>query len=86
MSRVTWVCLECGQATSVEKYVTDGIRCIRCGGRLEIKGSRLTTKIDAEGLEQYKRLATVIGELALDERIHKIIRMEYMNKIMMDKG
>jgi len=82
--RITWVCIDCGMGMSIADN-EDGIRCYNCGGCIVPKGNRLIAKVETKGLEPFKRLATVLGELALDERIHKAIRMEYMSKIIMDK-
>ena len=93
MKIVAWQCTDCGQSVEGDENLKDGTRCPTCRGQLEPVGDRedkpriksrgLTVSVDTKGLDQFKLILGVIGELIADERICKSIRMEYANKVIM---
>jgi len=52
-------------------------------GEHEDKPRGLTVSVDMKGLDQFKLILSVVGELIADERICKSIRMEYASKIIL---
>ena len=42
----------------------------------------LTVSVDVKGLDPFKRMISVMGEMVIDERIAEQIRLEYVKKII----
>jgi len=89
MKIIAWECTNCGQSVDGDENLKDGTRCPVCKGRLEPVGEHgakprgLTLSVEMKGLNQFKRILCVIGELIADERIPEAIRMEYASKIIL---
>jgi hypothetical protein len=89
MEIVAWKCTDCGQIVDGDESLKDGTRCSMCRGKLEpvgeyeVKSRGLTVSVEMKGLNQFKLILGVLGELIADERIPEAIRMEYASKIVM---
>lgn len=52
------------------------------GEEIQAKKDFLTVYVDIKGLEPFKNIISILGELVVDERVPEVIRQEYVNKIL----